>query len=61
MKANNRKQKLKEFLVYFQKYITGNEKGEGQIFFEYLLQAFGNAGIKEAGATCEEFIRKRKI
>ena len=60
MKANNRKQKLKEFLVYFQKYITGNEKGEGQIFFEHLLQAFGNAGIKEVGATCEEFIRKRK-
>ena len=60
MKTNSREQKLKEFLVYFQKYITGNEKGEGQIFFEHLLQAFGNAGIKEAGATCEELIKKRK-
>ena len=60
MKTNSRKQKLKEFLIYFQKYITGNEKGEGQIFFEHLLQAFGNAGIKEVGATCEELIKKRK-
>ena len=60
MKTDNRKQKLEEFLAYFQKYITGNEKGESQIFFEHLLQAFGNAGIKEAGATCEELIKKRK-
>ena len=60
MVTDNRKQKLEEFLAYFQKYITGNEKGEGQIFFEHLLQAFGNAGIKEAGATCEELIKKRK-
>ena len=60
MATDSRKQKLEEFLTYFQKYITGNEKGEGQIFFEHLLQAFGNAGIKEVGATCEELIKKRK-
>ena len=60
MKPDSRKQKLEEFLAYFNKYITGNEKGEGQIFFEHLLQAFGNAGVKEVGATCEELIKKRK-
>ena len=60
MAKDNRKQKLEEFLAYFQKYITGNEEGEGQIFFEHLLQAFGNAGVKQVGATCEELIRKSK-
>ena len=60
MAIDNRKQKLDQFLTYFQKYIKGSEKGEGQIFFEHLLQAFGNAGIKEVGATCEELIKKRQ-
>ena len=55
-----KKQKIENFLNYFQKHIQGNEKGEGQIFFEHLLQAFGNAGIKEVGATCEELIKKKK-
>ena len=57
---NRRKQKFQDFLSYFQKYIKGSEKGEGQIFFEHLLQAFGNPGIKEVGAVCEEFIKKKK-
>jgi len=60
MKQDNRKYEFEKFLNYFNKYIQGNEKGEGQIFFEHLLQAFGNPGIKEVGATCEEFIKKRK-
>ena len=60
MTQNKRKQKFEQFLSYFQKYIKGSEKGEGQIFFERLLQAFGNAGVKEVGATCEEFIKKKK-
>ena len=60
MKKDSRKQKLEQFLSYFKKYIKGNEKGEGQIFFDRLLQAFGNAGVKEVGATCEEFIKKKK-
>ena len=57
---DNRKQRFQDFLSYYQKYIKGSEKGEGQIFCERLLQAFGNPGIKEAGAVCEEFIKKKK-
>lgn len=57
---NKRKQKFEAFLTYFQKHIQGNEKGEGQVFFEHLLQAFGNPGFREVGATCEELIKKRK-
>ena len=57
---NRRKQRFQNFLSYCQKHIKGSEKGEGQIFFERLLQAFGNPGIKEVGAVCEEFIKKKK-
>lgn len=52
--------RLETFLVWFRKHCTGDEKGEGQLFFNYLFQAFGNAGVKEAGATCEERVKKKK-
>ena len=48
------------FLTWFKKHCSGDEKGEGQIFFDRLFQAFGNAGVKEAGAICEERIKKRE-
>ena len=57
---DSRKQRFQNFLSYCQKYITGSEKGESQIFFEHLLRAFGNPGIKEVGAVCEKFIKKEK-
>ena len=37
----------------------GSEKKEGQIFFERLLQAFGNEGIPEADACLEKSIVKK--
>lgn len=58
MAQDIRRQRFEKFLAYFQKYIKGSEKREGQIFFDRLLQAFGNAGVKEVGATCEEFQKK---
>ena len=51
---NRRKQKLQDFLSYCQEHIKGSEKKEGQIFFERLLQAFGNPGINEVGAECKD-------
>lgn len=54
-----RKQRFKEFIDWFNQHIQGDEKGEGQIFFEYLLRSFGNAGIKQVGATCEERVKKK--
>lgn len=41
------------------KHITGDEKGEGQIFLERLLQSFGNKGIREVGAVCESRVKKK--
>ena len=56
----NRKKKFEQFLDYFNRHIKGHEKSEGQIFFDRLLQAFGNKGVKEVGATCEELVQKKK-
>ena len=36
----------------------GDEKGEAQLFLDHLFRAFGHAGLKEAGATCENRVRK---
>jgi hypothetical protein len=45
--------KLSEFVAWRAKHITGDEKGEAQLFLDRLFQAFGHAGLKEAGATLE--------
>ena len=33
--------------------LSGDEKGEAQVFCDRLFQAFGHDGYKEAGATLE--------
>lgn len=45
--------KIQEFVAYVHEYITGDEKGEAQVFCDRLFQAFGHKGIKEAGGTLE--------
>lgn len=56
----DRIKRFEEFVKWFNDHVTGYEKGEGQIFFNKLVQAFGNAGILEIGASCEERVKKRK-
>ena len=57
--SNERKQRFEEFVSWMDKHITGDEKGEGQIFLERFLQSFGNKGIKEVGAVCESRVKKK--
>ena len=38
------REKLAEFVAWCQKHITGDEKGEAQIFLDRLFQAFGQPG-----------------
>jgi len=52
------KEKLSEFVTWVQKHITGDEKGEAQLFLDRLFQGFGQAGLKEAGATLEFRVTK---
>ena len=42
--------KLAEFAAWCEKHITGNEKGEAQIFLDHFLQAFGQPGSLDVGA-----------
>src|SRR5436190_19512831 len=55
----DRKQNLSEFVAYVRNHLTGDEKGEAQIFLDRLFRAFELKGVKEAGATLEMRVKKR--
>jgi hypothetical protein len=50
--------KLAEFTAWCQSHITGDEKGQAQIFLDRLFQAFGQAGSLDVGGTAEFRVRK---
>ncbi|MBD2115260.1 MULTISPECIES: DNA methyltransferase [Cyanophyceae] len=51
-------QSLNNFVNYTRQYITGDEKGQAQVFLENFFRAFGHEGALQAGATYEERIHK---
>ncbi len=53
---------LSQFIAWCAKHITGDEKGEAQIFLDPLFQAFGyTCGLKESGVKLEfRFMRNSK-
>jgi len=51
-------QKPADFVAWTQKNITGDEKGEAQIFLDRLLQAFGQPGLLDVGGKAEFRIHK---
>lgn len=55
---SDKTKKLEEFVAWVGGHIKGDEKGEAQIYLNYLFQAFGHKGLLEAGATCEERVKK---
>jgi N-6 DNA Methylase len=55
----DRKERLAEFVAWSRAHITGDEKGEAQIFLDRLFQAFDLKGVREAGATLEMRVKKR--
>lgn len=50
---------IKKFVAYYRT-LSGDEKGEAQVFCERLFQAFGHGGYKEAGATLEYRVKNKK-
>ena len=54
----HRKQRLDEFVAWVAQHVTGDEKGEAQIFLDHLFHAFGHKGLKEAGATLEMRVKR---
>ena len=49
---------LNRFVAYART-LSGDEKGEAQVFCDRLFRAFGHSGYKEAGATLEFRIKKK--
>lgn len=56
--ADAREVKLAEFVAWATKNITGDEKGQAQIYLDRLFQAFGHAGVLDVGGQPEFRIRK---
>lgn len=50
---------LDEFIRYRREHLTGDEKGEAQIFLDRFFKSFGHGGVREAGATLEERVPRR--
>jgi hypothetical protein len=57
--STDRQTRLQEFVSWSAAHITGDEKGEAQIFLDRLLQAFAQKGLLEIGKA-EFRIRKAK-
>lgn len=51
-------QSLEAFVKWGAQHISGDEKGEAQIYLDRLFQAFGWPGLIDAGAKCEQRIKK---
>lgn len=54
----NLKSYLREFVSWHEKHITGDEKGQAQIFLDRLFKAFGHDGVLDVGGKTEFRIRK---
>jgi hypothetical protein len=52
-----RKQRLAEFVAWATLHISGDEKGEAQVFLDRLFQAVGQKGAKDVGGTYEQRVR----
>jgi hypothetical protein len=54
----SREDKLAEFVGWAQQHVTGDEKGQAQIFLDRLFQAFGHPGVLDVGGQIEFRIRQ---
>jgi hypothetical protein len=52
------REKLAEFTTWCAKHVTGDEKGQVQIFLERLSRAFGQPGSLDVGGQPEFRVRK---
>ena len=60
MANQSRVERLQRFVAWADQHITGDEKGEAQIFLDRLFQAFAQPGVKEVGAVYEKRIKRKQ-
>jgi hypothetical protein len=53
-----REETLSQFTAWVRQNITGDEKGQAQIFLDRLFQAFGQPGVLDVGGQTEFRLRK---
>jgi SAM-dependent methyltransferase len=53
-----RAKRLADFVSWVGANIRGDEKGEAQVYLDRFFQAFGHAGVREAGATLEDRVKR---
>jgi hypothetical protein len=53
-----REQLLSDFVDWSRRHVTGDEKGQAQVFLDRLFRAFGQKGSLDVGGTAEMRIRK---
>jgi hypothetical protein len=53
----SREEQLSQFAAWVQQHITGDEKGQAQIFLDRLFQAFGQPGVLDVGGQTEFRLR----
>jgi SAM-dependent methyltransferase len=58
--TDHRRQRLVDFVAWCDQHITGDEKGQAQIFLDRFFRAFGHDGLLEAGGEAEVRIRKAR-
>lgn len=58
--SNGRQERLQAFVDWAAGNVTGDEKGQAQIFLDRLFQGFGQKGVLEVGGEPEFRIRKGK-
>jgi hypothetical protein len=51
-------ERLQTFVFFVAEHLSGDEKGEAQLFLDRFFHAFGHEGAIDAGATYEERIHK---
>ena len=56
--SEERSQRLAEFVAWAATHITGDEKGQSQIFLDRFFQALGYEGCLEVGGTAEFRVRQ---
>lgn len=55
-----RRDRLRRFAEWVAQHVTGDEKGQAQIFLDRLFQGFGHKGVLEVGGEPEFRVRKSK-